>query len=72
MSGPELPEGSVEVARITIVKTFDDDAEGGAAIYTSYSENLPLVDALGMLAFSQAMTVRDYLGDDDDDDGDSQ
>jgi len=57
----------VEIARITIVKTYDDDADGGEAIFTAYSENLSLVDALGMLAFAQAMTVRQYLGDDPED-----
>ncbi len=58
----------VELARITIVKTYDDNADGGEAITTTYSEHLGLADALGMLAFSQAMTVRHYLGDDEPDD----
>lgn len=57
----------VELARITIVKTYDDDADGGEAIITTYSDSLGLADALGMLAFASAMTVRDYLDDADTD-----
>lgn len=56
-----------ELARITIVKTFNDDADGGEAIQTTYSEGLSLVDALGMLAFAQATTFPTYAGDDDTD-----
>lgn len=55
----------VEMARITIVKTFDDQADGGMAVTTTYSENLALIDALGMLAFATQMTVRTYLDDDE-------
>jgi len=52
----------MEIARITIVKSlFEDDV----VIRTLRSDDLPLVDALGMLAFSQAMIVRDYLGEDE-------
>lgn len=58
-----MPE-FLEVARITIVKTLDDDGE--VIITTTISDGrLALSDALGMLAFAQAMTVRDYLGDDE-------
>jgi hypothetical protein len=57
----------VEIARITIVKSFDDRADGGAAVVTTYSDNLALIDALGMLAFATQMTVRTYLGDDRED-----
>jgi hypothetical protein len=64
-SEPDIGEG-VEIARIVIIKTFDDTADGGSAIFTCYSDGLALTDALGMLAFAQAMTVRDYLGDDDE------
>lgn len=60
---PDVGNG-IEMARITIVKTFDDDAEGGAGIWTSYSDGLGLADALGMLAYSQATTFRTYMGDD--------
>jgi hypothetical protein len=62
---PEFHDDSIEVARITITKTFTDEVEGGSAIFTSYSDGLGLADALGMLAFSQVMTVREYLGDDE-------
>ncbi len=59
----------IEVARITITKHFNDQAEGGASIGVEYSEDLALVDALGMLAFAQWSTPRVYLdaGDEDDD-----
>jgi hypothetical protein len=55
----------VELARITIVKRYDDDADGGEAIVTTYSDGLSLVDALGMLAFAQATTLPTYLDDDE-------
>ena len=58
---------ATEIARITIVKTFDDDADGGEAIVTEYSEGLSLVDALGMLAFAQATTFDTYVQQADDD-----
>lgn len=57
------PPQGVEVARITIVKTFDADADGGAAVWTTYSDGLTLIDALGMLAFAQATTFHNYRGD---------
>ena len=57
-----------EIARITIAKTFDQDADGGEAIVTSYSDGLSLVDALGMLAFAQATTFDTYVNDAEDDD----
>lgn len=53
----------VELARITIVKRYDDAADGGEAVITTYSEGLSLLDALGMLAFAQATTLSDYLDD---------
>ena len=62
--GPDVGDG-VEIARVTIVKTFDDNAEGGAAIWVGYSDGLGLADALGMIAFAQAMTPRTYLDEDD-------
>ena len=60
MSECELPEGAVEVARITIVKTFDDNMPGGSGVFTHYSEGLSLLDALGMLAFATATTPDTY------------
>ncbi len=66
MSTPDDAVRGSEVARITIVKAFDDAAEGGEAITTTYSDHLSLVDALGMLAFAQATTVRTYLDEDED------
>ena len=59
----QLPEGNIEVARITIVKTFTDDAEGGAGVFMSYSDDLGLLDALGMLAFAQATAPGDFGAD---------
>lgn len=64
MSEPRLPEGAVEVARITIVKTFDDNADGGMACFVGYSDDLSLIDALGMVAFAQATTLDTYTEDD--------
>lgn len=58
-----------EIARITIIKSFDDDADGGEAVLTQYSDGLSLVDALGMLAFAQATTLDTYMNDEDDDGG---
>ena len=60
-----LPDGSIEVARITIVKTFDDNAEGGAAVFVNYGGDLALVDALGMLAFAQATAFDTYANEED-------
>lgn len=50
----------VEVARITIVKTFDEDADGGVACEVSYSDDLTLLDALGLLAFATTTTPDNY------------
>lgn len=63
MSEPDLPEGAVEVARITIVKTFDDTAEGGMACEVGYSDQLCLLDALGMLAYATHVTPETYNAD---------
>jgi hypothetical protein len=60
--------GPLEIARITIVKRFDDQADGGDTIHTTYSDGLGLADALGMLAFAQATTAHDYLHHTLDDD----
>jgi hypothetical protein len=51
----------IEVARVTITKHFNDDADGGTSVSVSYSADLPLIDALGMLAFAQWVTPREYL-----------
>lgn len=67
MTEPELPDTVTEVARVVIVKTFDDDADGGEAIVTTYSEGLSLVDALGMLAFSTWATPSTYIDDEGED-----
>ena len=58
-------EETVEVTCITIRKVFDDAADGGTAIYAEWSDGLGMADALGMLAFTEHMLVRDFLGDDD-------
>lgn len=65
---PQLPEGSVEVARITIVKVFTDDSPGGTAVYALYSDHLGLLDAMGMLAFVTATAPHDYRAFEDDPD----
>lgn len=64
MTEPRLPEGAVEVARITIVKTFDDNSDGGVGCFIGYSDSLSLIDALGMVAFAQATTLNTYMEDD--------
>lgn len=61
---------TLEIARITIVKVFDDESDGGTAILTKFSDSLPLLDALGMLTFAQAAVTREYFFDDEDDDED--
>lgn len=66
MTEPKLPEGAVEVARITIVKTFDDNADGGMGCWVGYSDDLSLIDALGMVAFAQATTLGNYMDDDEE------
>ena len=62
------PPQGVEIARITIVKTFDDDAPGGSAVWTTYSDGLTLLDAMGMIAWALAVVYKDYgtPGDEDD------
>lgn len=59
----EPPADGPEIARITIVETFADEAEGGSAITIVYSDGLGLADALGMLAFAQATTAHEFLHD---------
>lgn len=61
-----IPEGATEVARIVIVKTFDDLAPGGEAVAAAYSDGLSLLDALGMLAFTTATTPDTYGMTEDD------
>jgi hypothetical protein len=55
--------GGNQIGRILIVKAFDDDADGGEAVTTSYSAGLSLVDALGMLAFATWSTPDTYMKD---------
>lgn len=54
-AGPRLIAGS-----ITITKLLDETAEGGVVIEVDYSEDLPLVDAMGMLAFVAHNVQGDY------------
>lgn len=61
---PDVGDG-IEVARLTIIKTFDDHADGGAAIRASWSDGLALADALGMLAFAEHTIVRAVLDGDE-------
>ena len=50
-----------EVARITIVKYLEDD---DVRISTECSEDLALIDALGMLRLSEDTVIRDFMEDD--------
>lgn len=58
MTGPE-------VARIEIVKRFNDDAEGGMSVHVTYGDDLTLLDALGMLAFAQATAFDTYTNEEE-------
>lgn len=69
-SDADAPRG-IEVARITIVKTFDDEAEGSMAVWTTSSQGLSLIDAMGMLAFSSGVVYRDFGPDSPDDDSEA-
>ena len=47
----EQPEERLVAGSITITKYLDESIEGGVGIEVEYSDDLPLVDAMGMLAF---------------------
>ena len=61
MGGTEPGQERYEVARITIVKYLQDD---DVRISTEYSEDLALIDALGMLRLSEDTVIRDFMEDD--------
>lgn len=63
--GDDPLDGTTEIASITIRKLFDDSADGGVAIFTQWSDDLGLADALGMLSFAEHTFARRILGDDD-------
>jgi hypothetical protein len=60
-SDADAPRG-IEVSRVTIVKTFDNDAEGGAGCWITYSEGLSMIDAVGMISFALIQVKDDYMG----------
>lgn len=49
-----------ELGRITIVKAFTEDSDGGVAIFSNYSGDIALVDALGMLEFTKLFILDEY------------
>lgn len=52
-----------EIGRVIIVKTFDPESEGqetSVILNTHYSEGLPVIEALGMLAFAMHTCLDDY------------
>jgi hypothetical protein len=53
---------SFEVARITVTKVIEDD---DVRVYTEWSDDLALVDALGMLRFAEDSVIRDFMGEAD-------
>lgn len=59
-------EDSIEVAKITITKYFDERAQGGAACHIEYSEGLSLIDALGMISWVDKFVVDDYTSKNDE------
>lgn len=63
-------ERLLEEGRITVIRALTGDDNATPMIKTQYSEGLPLIDAVGMLAFAQATVFDDYgraNGDDEDD-----
>jgi hypothetical protein len=51
-----------EAARITIVKVVTDD---DVQVRTDWTDDLALIDALGMLRFSEDTVIRAFMGGDD-------
>ena len=64
----------IVAGRICITKYLDETVEGGMAIEVDYSEDLPMIEAMGLLAFVSLNVQEDYefvLADDDDDEGEA-
>ena len=57
--------------QIIITKYLDEDQHGGVAVEPWYSEDLPLIDAMGMLAYAISRIHDDYPSPDADDEGES-
>ncbi len=55
------------VAQITITKYLDDTVEGGVAVQAEYSEELTIIEAMGLLAFATLTIQEDYDAMSDDD-----
>jgi hypothetical protein len=71
--GPAMSEQPrdprIVAGRIVITKYLDETVEGGVAIEVDYSEDLPMIEAMGLLAFVQLNVQEDYefiLADDED------
>lgn len=47
-------------AQITITKYLDDNVDGGVAVQVDYSEDLPLIEAMGLLTFATLGIQTDY------------
>jgi len=63
------PDGrGIETASITITKYFDETTPGGFTVYAEFSEPLTLVDALGMLSFTQLTAFQQFVDARDGDD----
>lgn len=54
-----IPDDFVETATIVITKGFRPDSEG-AVVYVAQSAGLSLMDAIGMVAFTQSVLPELY------------
>lgn len=48
------------LAQITITKYLDEDVEGGVGLEVEYSDELPLIEAMGLLTFATLGVQADY------------
>lgn len=61
-----IPDEFVEAASITITKGFTADSDG-AVVFVTRSAGLSLMDAIGMVAFTQSVLPEMYASDEGDD-----
>lgn len=48
------------LAQITITKYLDETIDGGVGIETDYSDDLPMIEAMGLIAFVAQNVQGDY------------
>lgn len=62
---PDPSEEDFEVSKIEVIK-YIDKTTGKLGLKTTYSEDLGLIDALGMLSMSQHYAPQDFEEGDDE------